>query len=372
MALIRLGDYVELYSQKCGIANLPPEDVSGINRNREFFEPSKQVGNDTSNYKIVPPNHFACNLMHVGRDRVLPIALNKTNSNKIVSPAYTIFRLKNESRIISDFLFLLINSDEKDRYFWFHCDSSVRDGMDWSAFCDLEFDIPSIEIQRKYVAIYEGLLENLKVYESKLEDLKIMLEILFDKIKKDNLVKLSELLSMANKTNDNLTVGFDKLRGINENCEFISTRDSVTAEQINKYKIIKRGQYAINFMCLGNFGNFYLAYNDIEENVLVSPACTGMDLKKEIDPYYLMAYLTRSEFQRRCVFEGAGNTRGGINFDDFSSISVPVPSKQIRSSISSIYKLYVSRRKISDELKKVISNICPVLIRGAVLEENKE
>ena len=77
----KLGDCVELYSERCGISNLTEWDVSGINKEKEFFEPSKQVGSDTSNYKVVPVNYFACNLMHVGRDKVLPIALNHTEKH---------------------------------------------------------------------------------------------------------------------------------------------------------------------------------------------------------------------------------------------------------------------------------------------------
>ena len=153
---IRLGDYVERYAQKCNIPHLTVDDVSGVNKDKEFFEPSKQVGKDTSNYKVVPPNYFACNLMHVGRDMVLPIAINRTNKDKYVSPAYTVFRLINENVILKEFLFIFVNSSERDRYFWFHCDSSVRDGMEWSSFCDIELEIPSVDIQRKYVAIYNG------------------------------------------------------------------------------------------------------------------------------------------------------------------------------------------------------------------------
>lgn len=64
----KLRDFVELYSEKCNISDLSPWNISGVNSDKEFFEPSKQVGSDTSNYKIVPPDYFACNLMHVGRD----------------------------------------------------------------------------------------------------------------------------------------------------------------------------------------------------------------------------------------------------------------------------------------------------------------
>lgn len=115
MALIkyRLGDCVELYNEKCGIPDLTVWDISGVNSDKEFFEPSKQAGADTSSYKIVPPNYFACNLMHVGRDRVLPIALNHTKNNKIVSPAYTIFKIKDGTPLLREYFFYNAQIDRK-------------------------------------------------------------------------------------------------------------------------------------------------------------------------------------------------------------------------------------------------------------------
>ena len=88
---VRLGSFIKKYKEKCNIPDLTENDISGINRDKEFFEPSRQIGKDTSNYKIVPPGYFACNLMHVGRDKVLPISMNHTTKNKIVSPAYDVF-----------------------------------------------------------------------------------------------------------------------------------------------------------------------------------------------------------------------------------------------------------------------------------------
>ena len=127
---VKIGTFVELYSEACGIPNLTVNDVSGVNRDKEFFEPSKQVGADTSKYKVVPPNYFACNLMHVGRDVVLPIALNHSGKNKIVSPAYTVFSITDETILLKEYFFILLKSEERDRYFWFHTDSSIRDGME--------------------------------------------------------------------------------------------------------------------------------------------------------------------------------------------------------------------------------------------------
>ena len=103
---IKIGKYIELYSEKCNIPNLTNDDVSGINKDKEFFEPSNQVGADTSKYKIVPPGYFACNLMHVGRDVVLPIAYNHSTKNKIVSPAYHVFKLKTMKFQVNIFFFV--------------------------------------------------------------------------------------------------------------------------------------------------------------------------------------------------------------------------------------------------------------------------
>ena len=94
---IKLGDYLIPFKEKCGISNLTPYEISGINRDKEFFEPSRQTGEDTTDYQNVPPHYFACNLMHVGRDKVLPIAYNHTDSVKHVSPAYSIFCIKDIS-----------------------------------------------------------------------------------------------------------------------------------------------------------------------------------------------------------------------------------------------------------------------------------
>lgn len=166
MALTKvcLGDIVLPYVQKCNNPNLTADDISGVNKDKEFFEPSKQAGSDTSNYKVVPPAYFACNLMHVGRDRVLPIALNHTNRNKIVSPAYTVFCLNDQTLLLNEFFLMMLKSNERDRYFWFHTDTSVRDGMAWEDFCEVEVAVPSISVQKKFVTIYYALQEMLKVH----------------------------------------------------------------------------------------------------------------------------------------------------------------------------------------------------------------
>jgi hypothetical protein len=54
------------------------------------------IGVDTSNYLVVHPGGFAFNLMHVGRDGKIPVALNDTDSDVVVSRAYFVFRVSDE------------------------------------------------------------------------------------------------------------------------------------------------------------------------------------------------------------------------------------------------------------------------------------
>ena len=119
----KIGSLVELYNEKCKIPNLSRFEVSGVNRDKEFFEPSQSVGADTSNYKVVPPNYFACNLMHVGRDGVLPIAYNHSEKKKYVSPAYTVFKLTKRNIILDNYFFIFLKSESRDRFFLFLTDS---------------------------------------------------------------------------------------------------------------------------------------------------------------------------------------------------------------------------------------------------------
>lgn len=113
LSKVRLGDYLEPLKQKCGIAKLDSMEVSGVNKDKEFFEPSKQIGEDTTDYQNVPPRYFACNLMHVGRDKVLPIAYNHTSTIKHVSPAYSVFKIK-ENNVLSELYFFFISNLMKE------------------------------------------------------------------------------------------------------------------------------------------------------------------------------------------------------------------------------------------------------------------
>lgn len=368
---IKLGNCLELVEIKNSDNNFGLENVRGISTQKCFIDTKANMdGVPLTGYKVVPPNCFAYVPDTSRRGDKISLAYNNSEDYFLVSSISVIFKVKDESVLNSQYLFMYFNRPEFDRYTRYHSFGSAREPFNWEDMCDIEILLPELETQIMYKDVYLSFLKNQECYQKGLEDLKTAIDLLLDKNKKINHLELKKIFKMNNCINSNGVVPFENLRGINEDCEFTGTRDSIREEDILKYKIIKPAEFALNFMCLGNFGKFYLAYNDSDSNYIVSPACVGAQLINEkIDPYYLLAFLRRDEFQRKCVFCGDGNTRGGMNFDDFCNLSIPVPDINIQKSIGSLYKAYDYRRQLNNELKDMVKNYCSILFVGSIAEK---
>lgn len=364
----KIGDCVELYSEACGIPNLTIYDVSGVNRDKEFFEPSKQVGADTSSYKIVPPNYFACNLMHVGRDEVLPIALNHSDKAKYVSPAYTIFSIKDGTPLLREYFFMMLKSDERDRYFWFHTDSSVRDGMSWDDFCALELMLPPTSIQKKYVDIYKAMIANQQAYETGLDDLKRLCTAYIEKLRRDadKLYKIGDYIEPYNEKNTDGSLTLEQ--GINIEKEFITPQRSNS--NLTGRKVVRHGQFA--YCTQLNNENVAIAYRDGDDCV-VSSVYDVFEIKDTnvLIPEYLMLWLIRPEFGRFVYWASEGSAYEFLNYENLANYRIPVPDIKIQHAIGDIYMAYISRKGINVELKEMIRNLCPILIKGSRDEAEK-
>lgn len=364
----KLGDLIESYAQACNIDNLTVNDVSGINRDKEFFSPAKQVGANTSKYKIVPPKYFACNLMHVGRDIVLPISLNTTSENKIVSPAYTIFRVKDEKKLLSEYLFMWLKSDEKDRFFWLYTDSSVRDGLAWEDLCNIEINLPPLTVQQKYVAVYQAMLANQQAYEQGLDDLKLVCDVNLDSFKKKYpYIEMSSLLQEIDNRNSELEV--ENLQGININKVFMPSLASVSKDNLCKYKIVQKNQFAYSAMQTGRDKCIRIALYNQNEPCIISPAYSVLEVKtKSVLAEYIMLWFSRKESDRYGWFISDSSIRASLELSSFNQIKIPLPPPDVQQAIVNIYTVLLERRAINEQLKKQIKEICPILVRGAIGE----
>ena len=140
------------------------DKVMGINIDK-FFMPSvaNVIGTDLSKYKLISKGLFACNPMHVGRDERLPVALYEDETPAIVSPAYYMFQIIDETILNTDYLMLWFRRKEFDRICCLKTDGSVRGGITWEDIGRIEVPVPPMEEQLKTVKAYKTITDRIEL-----------------------------------------------------------------------------------------------------------------------------------------------------------------------------------------------------------------
>ncbi|PKP29601.1 MAG: type I restriction endonuclease subunit R [Bacteroidetes bacterium HGW-Bacteroidetes-17] len=159
-----LGEIVELVDERNNDWTI--SNLLGVNIYKHFMPSvANTSGIDLSKYKVVRNGIFATNIMHVNRDEILPVALYSIDEPSIVSPAYMTFKVKDDCDMLSEFLMMWFQRPEFDRRAWTYCDSSVRGGLEWSRFCDIQIPVPDKIIQEAIVTIYHTLETRKRINE---------------------------------------------------------------------------------------------------------------------------------------------------------------------------------------------------------------
>lgn len=361
-----LGQLVEPVSIKCGIAQC--DYVSGVNIFKQFM-PSRNVGADTSKYLVVPPGNFAFNLMHVGRDEKIPVAMNDKMEDVVVSSAYFVFKVTDESVLLKEYLYIQMNSPEFDRYAWFCTDSSVRGGLDWNRFCEMELTIPPLPIQQKYVDVYHAMLANQRAYESGLENLKITCDAYIERLRREMPHKsIGEYIQQSDVRNSR-GLGVEQVRGLAVSKAMIDTKANMDGVSLGGYKVVPPSFIAYVPDTSRRGDKMSLGFNNTDETYLVSSISTVFCTNTaKLLPEYLMLFFIRSEFDRYARFNSWGSARETFNWDDMCEIKIPIPDVGVQQSIVNIYNAYLVRREINEKMKAQIKDLCPILIKGSLEE----
>lgn len=338
----------------------------GLNINKEFMPTIADTnGVDESKYKIVRKNMFVFSGMQTGRDQCIRISMYRDENIAVISPAYTTFEIANENLILSTYFFMLFLSTEKDRYGAFCSDASIRSNLDWDRFCDIELDIPSIEIQRKYVSIYEGLLANLKSYEDKLEDLKLVCDGYIEDLKKKySLKKIGSFIELTNRKNVNSCLY--KIVGISNTRKLIPSESRTKGVDITNYLILSPGEIAYSPIHI-NDGS--IALNDTNDSFIISPIYATFKCNSPLlNTKYLFLWFSREEFTRYCWFNAFGTARDTFDWSQMINVKIPIPPIEIQNSIVAIFNAFNKRKGFIEKLKNTIKDICPILIKGSLEE----
>ena len=70
-----------------------------------------------------------------------------------------------------------------------------------------------------------------------------------------------------------------------------------------------------------------------------------------------------------CALAGS-SARETFDWSEMCNVRIPIPPIRIQKAVAEVFAVYKLRKKINEQLKAQIKDICPILIKGS-LEEGK-
>jgi len=366
----KLGQLIQLEDERNSGNKYTLDDVKGISIQKVFIETKADMQDvSLTPYILVKPDFFVYVTVTSRNGGKITLAHNDTNDTYIVSSSYVVFSVKRTDLLLSDYLFMYFNRSEFDRYARFNSWGSARETFDWDTMCDIDIELPDLPTQQKYVDIYKAMVANQQSYERGLEDLKLGIDAFIDEIKhKSETTPVRELLKEVDIRNESgeITIA----HGINIAKQFMPSVADTNGVDLTKYKLVEKNQFAFSGMQTGRDECIRIALNKAGMPIIISPAYTVFECKNDtVLEEYILMWFSRRESDRRGWFMSDSSIRSNLDLDRFYETQLPIPDKDVQKSIVDIYNVYAERKRINEQLKSQIKNICPILIRGSLEEE---
>ena len=159
VAYYRLGDLIEICDERNTDGKYTVGDVRGVSIQKELIQTKADMnGVPLTNYKIIRNNTFVFNVNTARMGDKFAIALCK-GKDYLVSSIYEVFKSKDESILLSDYLMLFMTRAEFDRYARFNSWGSAREVFTYEDMCEVQIPLPPPEVQQSIVNIYKCYTE---------------------------------------------------------------------------------------------------------------------------------------------------------------------------------------------------------------------
>lgn len=368
MTLTKLGLYIEQSDARNGDGQYGEDAVVGLSTQKQMIRTKADLsGVNLSSYKLMAPRAFAYVPDTSRRGDKVSLAFNSTEDTYLVSSISVVFSVKQNCVLLPDYLFMYFNRPEFDRYARFNSWGSARETFSWEDMCDIDIELPPIEIQQKYVDIYNAMLANQKSYGRGLEDLKLVCDGYIENLRRKFPSRPIKTYIMQ-KNDRNSDKAIERVMGLSTKKEFREAQSRVNREKLGNYKIVKPQEIAF-VPTTDTWKVLAFAVNTFKEDIVVSPVYEVFSVDSRIlIPEYLAMWLTRKEFDRYARYHSWGSARENFSFEDMCDIEIPIPDIKTQQYIINIFNVYQLRKEISKQLLAQIKDLCPILIRGSIDE----
>ena len=366
MSFKKLGDYIKQVDERNDNSSVTL--LRGVSTSKKFIESkANMTGVSLHNYKVCRPGQFAYVSDTSRRGDKIAIAYN-ANEEFIVSSVYTVFECDTKF-LIPEFLFIWFNRPEFDRYARFNSWGSARETFDWDSMCSIMMPIPSLSIQGKYAALYQGLMKNLRAFEAGMDDLQVCCETYMQRlVQTEESKRLGDFIEQLSERNVDSKIS--KVQGLSISKRFIESKANLNGVDLSSYKKVKPRNFAYIPVTSRSGDKIAIAMN-AGATCIISASYITFEVveSRGLIPEFLLIWFNRPEFDRYARFNSWGSARETFDWDSMCSIMMPIPDLEKQKAIVAMEKTMRERKRINEDLKSQIKSICPVLMSGVVKTE---
>lgn len=366
----KLGEHIQLLNNKNSDLKFGIDSVKGVNNSKELISTKADLTTrDLSKFQIVNPNEFVFNHRTSRNGNKFSITCNNTNEPIICTEDYTVFKIKEDSSQTIHVIWLLMyfKRAQFDRYVITNSWGSSTEFFNWDDLCNINIKLPSYEIQLKYVAIYQALINSSLEITKSLNELKMLCSIYIEHLKKDiTSEKIGNYIYRKNERNKLNEI--DIVFGLSTKKEFRIPQNRVNKDNLQNYKIVNSDDI-VYVPTTDTWKVLAVAINDKGFPFVVSPIYEVFSVdKNKILPKYLMLWFTRDEFDRYARYNSWGSARENFSWEEMSDVKIPIPDLEVQQDIVNIYNAYLLRKDINKKMQDQLANICSILIKGSLEE----
>ena len=364
--MVKLGDYIEQCDERNSKGDFSLDSVRGISIEKKMiFTKANMEGVSLKPYKLFKPKEFCFVTITSRNGNKITLSMNYEEDTYLVSSSYVVFKIKDKSLLLPDYLYLLFCRPEFDRYARFNSWGSAREAFSYEDMCRVEIPLPSLAEQQKVVNAWKALREIkeqneeiaaplMQVCQSYIQELKHKYEcveigpyiIRFDDRNADNKIKIVKSVSVTKEFND--------------------TNAKVDKSNLRTYKIVCPNQ--ISFVqTTGNEKCLCAAINHFGYPIVVTSVNEVFETNQDIlNPDYLHMWFRRKELDRYARFHSWGSARETFTWEDMKRVRIPLPPLSVQQAIVNIYNCANEAKKIAAEADRMSREVCPALIQHVI------
>lgn len=341
-------------------------NLRGISIEKKFIGTKANMdGVSLLPYKVVEPTWISFVTVTSRNGEKISLAYNDSEAPYIVSSSYVVIRVNDSKRLDPTYLFLMLQRSEFDRVARFNSWGSARETYSFEDLSRYEIPLPSIEVQRQYVAAYKSLQQLAEQNEALAEPLKQACNGFLSKVSTQyEKVELGTLISEFNEKNTDKAISIVKSVSVTK--ELKDTNAKVNKNELAGYKVVPP-MYISYVQTTKNEKCFASAINKFGYPIVVTSVnrvITSNDWEV-LDNEFLTMWFRTTEFSRWAIYNSWGSAREIFDFEDLKKSMIPLPPIEIQRSIVALYHCAEEARAIAREAREQLKKLAPAMVQRA-------